>query len=88
MSVLPPTGISTDSLFPGHPGLPQDHARWSRNKIYSNNVNYFKRYVDKGVCAKPMPQRGYIDGTVCPVARGTLDSFPPGDLRVNGLPFS
>ncbi len=61
------TGISTDSLFPGHPGLPQDHARWSRNKIYSNNVNYFKRYVDKGVCAKPMPQRGYIDGTVCPV---------------------
>ena len=61
------TGISTDSLFPGHPGLPQDHARWSRNKIYSNNVNYFKRYVDKGVCAKPMPERGYIDGTVCPV---------------------
>lgn len=61
------TGISTDSLFPGHPGLPQDHARWSRNKIYSNNVNYFTKYVDTGVCAKPMPERGYLQGTVCPV---------------------
>jgi hypothetical protein len=60
-------GISTDSLFPGHPGLPQDHARWSRNRIYSNNVNYYKRYVDKGVCDKPMKKRGYIDGVVCPV---------------------
>ena len=61
------TGISTDSLFPGHPGLPQDHARWSRNKIYSNNTNYYTEFVDKGVCDKPMPERGYIDGTVCPV---------------------
>ena len=61
------TGIATDSLFPGHPGLPQDHARWSRNKIYSNNENYYTRYVDTGVCDKPMAERGYINGTVCPV---------------------
>ena len=61
------TGIATDSLFPGHPGLPQDHARWSNNKIYSNNTNYYTRYVDKGVCAKPMSQRGYMQGAVCPV---------------------
>ncbi|MGH3361059.1 MAG: right-handed parallel beta-helix repeat-containing protein [Nocardioides sp.] len=61
------TGIATDSLFPGHPGLPQDHARWSRNRIYSNNENYYTRYVDTGVCAKPMEERGYLDGTVCPV---------------------
>ncbi len=61
------TGISTDSLFPGHPGLPQDHARWSNNKIYSNNTNYFEKYVHTGVCDKPMPERGYLDGTVCPV---------------------
>jgi hypothetical protein len=61
------TGIATDSLFPGHPGLPQDHARWSHNKIYSNNENYYERYVDTGVCAKPMAERGYMDGTVCPV---------------------
>ncbi len=61
------TGIATDSLFPGHPGLPQDHARWNRNRIYSNNVNWYTRFVDKGVCEKPMPERGYINGTVCPV---------------------
>ncbi len=61
------TGIATDSLFPGHPGLPQDHARWSRNRIYSNNSNWYTKYVDTGICARPMAERGYIDGTVCPV---------------------
>ena len=61
------TGIATDSLFPGHPGLPQDHARWSHNQIYSNNSNYYRQYVDTGICAKPMKDRGYIRGTVCPV---------------------
>jgi hypothetical protein len=61
------TGIATDSLFPGHPGLPQDHARWSRNRIHSNNINYFEKYVDTGVCAKPMEERGYMQGAVCPV---------------------
>ena len=61
------TGIATDSLFPGHPGLPQDHARWSHNDIHSNNSNYYTAYVDTGVCAEPIHERGYIDGTVCPV---------------------
>jgi hypothetical protein len=61
------TGIATDSLFPGHPGMPQDHARWAYNRIYRNNENYYTRYVDKGVCDKPIKERGYIDGTVCPV---------------------
>jgi hypothetical protein len=61
------TGIATDSLFPGHPGLPQDHARWSNNRIYSNNSNWYERYVDTGICAKPMKDRGYMKGTVCPV---------------------
>ncbi|MGA8850454.1 MAG: right-handed parallel beta-helix repeat-containing protein [Aeromicrobium sp.] len=61
------TGIATDSLFPGHPGLPQDHARWSRNEIFSNNENYSTKYVDTGICAKPMKERGYMNGTVCPV---------------------
>ncbi len=61
------TGIATDSLFPGHPGLPQDHARWSYNEIYSNNSNYYTKFVDTGICAKPMKDRGYMQGTVCPV---------------------
>ena len=61
------TGIATDSLFPGHPGLPQDHARWSNNEIFSNNRNWYTEIVDKGICAKPMKDRGYINGAVCPV---------------------
>jgi hypothetical protein len=61
------TGIATDSLFPGHPGMPQDHARWAYNRIYSNNENYYTRFVDKGVCEKPIEERGYMEGTVCPV---------------------
>ena len=61
------TGIATDSLFPGHPGLPQDHARWNDNRIFSNNENYYTRYVDKGVCEKPIEKRGYMQGVVCPV---------------------
>jgi hypothetical protein len=61
------TGIATDSLFPGHPGLPQDHARWDHNEIFRNNENWYTKYVDTGVCAKPMKERGYMQGTVCPV---------------------
>ncbi|MGZ4445722.1 MAG: right-handed parallel beta-helix repeat-containing protein [Nocardioides sp.] len=61
------TGIATDSLFPGHPGLPQDHARWDHNDIHANNRNWYTKFVDTGVCDKPMPQRGYLYGTVCPV---------------------
>ena len=40
---------------------------WSRNRIYSNNTNYYTEYVDTGACAKPIAERGYLDGTVCPV---------------------
>ena len=60
-------GIATDSLFPGHPGLPQDHARWTNNRIYSNNINYYERHVFTGDCEKPIEKRGYLQGTVCPV---------------------
>lgn len=61
------TGVATDSLFPGHPGLPQDHARWSYNEIFSNNQNYYAKFIDTGICEKPMKERGYMNGTVCPV---------------------
>jgi len=65
------TGMSLDSFFPGHPGLPQDHTHITHNAIYANNSNYYTKYVkngDDGVCnAKTkMPDRGYINGTVCP----------------------
>lgn len=59
-------GMATDSVFPGHPGLPQDHARFSANRVYGNNVNYYENVFD-GTCDAPMTDRGYLDGVVCPV---------------------
>ncbi len=60
-------GIATDSLFPDHPGLPQDHARFEDNLIYSNNENYFDNWLPGGPCHNPLPQRGIEEGVVCPV---------------------
>ncbi|MEU8522562.1 right-handed parallel beta-helix repeat-containing protein [Streptomyces sp. NPDC048577] len=65
-------GASMDSAFPGHPGLPQNHARFERNLIHDNNQNYY-RYVDDGTCAAPPVERGYEQGVVCPQI-----SMPPG----------
>ncbi|MEU8527221.1 right-handed parallel beta-helix repeat-containing protein [Streptomyces sp. NPDC048629] len=65
-------GASMDSAFPGHPGLPQNHARFERNLIHDNNANYY-RYVADGTCAKAPVERGYEQGVVCPQI-----SMPPG----------
>jgi hypothetical protein len=58
-------GASMDSLFPNHPGLPQNHALFERNLIHSNNSNYYP-YVRDGTCARPFLQRGIEKGVVCP----------------------
>ncbi|NBE51950.1 right-handed parallel beta-helix repeat-containing protein [Streptomyces boluensis] len=65
-------GASMDSAFPGHPGLPQNHAKFERNLIHDNNENYYPNVAD-GTCAKPPVERGYEDGVVCPQI-----SMPPG----------
>lgn len=65
-------GASMDSAFPGHPGLPQNHARFERNLIHDNNADYY-HFVADGTCAKPPVERGYEQGTVCPQI-----SMPPG----------
>jgi hypothetical protein len=59
-------GYVTDSFVGGHPGMPQDHAWLTRNKIYGNNNNYFEQFIHSGICSKPLPERGYGKGTVCP----------------------
>ncbi|MBK5306918.1 MAG: right-handed parallel beta-helix repeat-containing protein [Frankiaceae bacterium] len=59
-------GFVTDSFVPNHPGMPQDHAWLTGNKIYSNNENYFERFVHSGICARKPAERGYGKGTVCP----------------------
>jgi hypothetical protein len=60
-------GIATDSLFPDHPGLPQDSARFVGNRIWSNNENYYDNWLPGGPCHNPLPERGIEDGVVCPV---------------------
>ncbi|MFE6104516.1 right-handed parallel beta-helix repeat-containing protein [Streptomyces laurentii] len=65
-------GASMDSAFPGHPGLPQNHARFERNLIHDNNEDYYP-YVADGTCARPPVDRGYEEGVVCPQI-----SMPPG----------
>jgi hypothetical protein len=58
-------GVATDSAFPDHPGMPQNHARFERNIIGDNNQDYY-RYVRDGTCLKPYQHRGYEQGVVCP----------------------
>jgi hypothetical protein len=78
-------GVSMDSLFPNHPGLPQNHALFEHNVIASNNTNYYP-YVRDGTCDKPYSTRGIEQGVVCPgppvpvgvgviVAGGDYDQF-------------
>jgi hypothetical protein len=59
-------GYVTDSFVGDHPGMPQDHAWLVRNKIYSNNNNYVREFVQSGKCSGPPASRGYGQGTVCP----------------------
>ncbi len=77
-------GVATDSAFPGHPGLPQNHALFERNVIGDNNMNYYQ-YVRDGTCAKPSAERGYEEGVVCPavgVPVGTGVLNPGGNYNI------
>jgi hypothetical protein len=58
-------GVAMDSAFPGHPGMPQNHALFEHNTIANNNQDYYG-YVRDGTCARPYAQRGYENGVVCP----------------------
>jgi hypothetical protein len=60
-------GIATDSLFPDHPGLPQDSARFVANEVFANNENYYDNWLPGGPCHEPLADRGIENGTVCPV---------------------
>lgn len=57
-------GMSTDSFAAGHPGMPQDCAKWTNNRIYHNNADLFNQARAKYCQSKPFDQR---DPTiVCP----------------------
>lgn len=57
------TGMTTDSFASGHPGMPQDCAKWERNQIYSNNLDLFNEDRD-AYCKQPYEQRDQT--RVCP----------------------
>jgi len=59
-------GYVADSFVGNHPGMPQDHAWITGNRIHGNNSNYFKEFVHSGICDKKPVERGYGTGTVCP----------------------
>lgn len=59
-------GYVTDSFVGGHPGMPQDHAWLTRNRIHGNNSNYYAEFVQSGKCGGTPASRGYGEGTVCP----------------------
>ncbi|MBB5869770.1 hypothetical protein F4553_003149 [Allocatelliglobosispora scoriae] len=78
------TGISTDSAFPDHPGMPQNHSKFEHNIIADNNVDYYG-YTRDGTCKKPFEQRGYESGVVCntvgvPVGGGVIN--PGGNYNI------
>lgn len=61
-------GFVVESILGGHPGMPQDHGWFSKNRIYSNNVNYYGNVNGEDApCQEEKPvDRGHQDGVVCP----------------------
>jgi hypothetical protein len=57
-------GFVTDSFSPGHPGMPQHHAKWVGNRIHSNNRDDFYSDERTAYCAKPPAERDIK--VVCP----------------------
>ncbi|MDQ3646017.1 MAG: right-handed parallel beta-helix repeat-containing protein [Actinomycetota bacterium] len=73
-------GIATDSIYPNHPGLPQDHAWFTKNRIYSNNSNYTEKYIHSGICDKPPAERGYKPARGKPKWSGTVCTTAPAPV--------
>jgi hypothetical protein len=79
-------GYVTDSFVGGHPGMPQDHAWLTNNRIWGNNVNYYGNVQEGGPCRAEKPaDRGHQDGVVCPafpVPVGTGVLIAGGNLNL------
>jgi hypothetical protein len=60
------TGLTTDSFAFGHPGMPQDCAKFERNEIYSNNNNVFADDRDEYCRTENRPIQERDPTIVCP----------------------
>ena len=58
------TGLTTDSFAAGHPGMPQDCAKWENNRFHSNNNDLFNDARDDYCRDVPYPSRD--PRKVCP----------------------
>lgn len=67
------TGLATESIFGGHPGMPQDHGLFENNKIWNNNKNYFAFVENDGPCIAQTPR----DRGVVPPEFREFDTLPP-----------
>jgi hypothetical protein len=77
------TGMTTDSFAAGHPGMPQDCAKWERNYVYSNNLDLFNAEMD-AYCKRPIEERD-DPNKVCstfqnPVGTGMLIAGGNGNI--------
>ncbi len=59
------TGLSTDSFASGHPGMPQECAKWENNRFNSNNLGIFNSANQKYCGNTPFAQRKPLT-RVCP----------------------
>jgi hypothetical protein len=57
-------GLTNDSFAAGHPGMPQDCSKWTANRIYSNNENYFTD--DRDAYCRDTPFEKRDKEIVCP----------------------
>lgn len=83
------TGLTTDSFASGHPGMPQDCAKWENNRIYSNNKDLFNAEQDE-YCKKPPLERD--PRRVCPtfqvpVGTGLLIAGGNGNIGRNNFVY-
>ncbi|HKF79989.1 MAG TPA: hypothetical protein VKB17_04115 [Thermoleophilaceae bacterium] len=68
-------GLTTDSFASGHPGMPQECFRWEKNRIYSNNNNFFtaeRQSYCNGVPFERRPRRIVCPQFQAPVGTGFL----------------
>lgn len=59
------SGISTDSFASGHPGMPQECAKWEKNRINGNNFDLFNQPNQQYCASTPFAKRTPLR-RVCP----------------------